>query len=79
MPEDHDAAVAQMGGLLVGPQGLAIISATDSVRHLAEMGVVFLLFSIGLELSIDKLMSLAKFVFGLGLVQARRLALACAR
>ena len=47
------------------------------MRHLAELGVVFLLFNIGLELSLDRLRSMQKFVFGLGSaqVQARRVAL----
>ena len=41
------------------------------MRHLAELGVVFLLFNIGLELSLDRLRSMQKFVFGLGSAQAR--------
>ena len=36
------------------------------MRHLAELGVVFLLFNIGLELSLERLQSMQKFVFGLG-------------
>jgi len=39
------------------------------VRHLAELGVVFLLFNIGLELSLERLRSMQKFVFGLGGMQ----------
>ena len=41
----------------------------NNIKHLAEMGVVFLLFNIGLELSMDRLASLAKFVFGMGSLQ----------
>ncbi len=41
------------------------------VSHLAELGVVFLLFNIGLELSLDRLQSMAKYVFGMGAVQVR--------
>jgi hypothetical protein len=42
----------------------------NNIKHLAEMGVVFLLFNIGLELSMDRLASLAKLVFGMGSLQA---------
>jgi len=38
----------------------------EGVRHLAELGVVFLLFNIGLELSLERLQSMQKLVFGLG-------------
>ena len=65
-------------GLTIGPYGLArfaetlpglhYISITDleGVRPLAELGVVFLLFMIGLELSLDRLWALRRRVFGLG-------------
>jgi len=43
-----------------------IIRDVEGVRHLAELGVVFLLFNIGLELSLERLQSMQKFVFGLG-------------
>jgi hypothetical protein len=44
----------------------------ENVKHLAELGVVFLLFNIGLELSLDRLQSMAKYVFGMGSMQVRR-------
>ena len=60
-----------LGGALVGPYALGIIQDVHSIKHLAEMGVVFLLFNIGLELSMDRLASLAKYVFGMGTLQVR--------
>ena len=39
------------------------------MRHLAELGVVFLLFNIGLELSLERLRQMQKYVFGLGSAQ----------
>ena len=66
----------QAGGALIGPHALGIVKDVEGVRHLAELGVVFLLFNIGLELSLDRLRSMQKFVFGLGSAQAR--AFACA-
>ena len=43
--------------------------AVEAVRHIAELGVVFLLFNIGLELSLERLQSMQKYVFGLGTSQ----------
>ena len=55
-----------LGGALVGPFGLGIITHVEQVKVLAELGVVFLLFNIGLELSYDRLVSMSKYIFGLG-------------
>lgn len=59
----------QAAGALIGPHALGIVKEIEGVRHLAEMGVVFLLFNIGLELSLERLRSMAKLVFGLGNAQ----------
>ena len=56
-------------GVLVGPFALAWIPDTEVGRHLGEFGVVFLMFSIGLEFSLAKLFQLRRAVFGLGLAQ----------
>ena len=56
-------------GILVGPHGLALIHDSESAATLAEFGVVFLLFMIGLELSAERLRALSRFVFGLGSAQ----------
>ena len=56
-------------GLLIGPHGLAFIRDTESAHTLAEFGVVFLLFMIGLELSFGRLRVLKRYVFGLGSLQ----------
>jgi len=53
-------------GVAVGPFALAWIPDTDEGRQLAEFGVVFLMFSIGLEFSLPKLFQLRRAVFGLG-------------
>jgi len=57
------------GGAVIGPHALGIVQEVNAVQHLAEFGVVFLLFNIGLELSLDRLNSMRKYVFGLGLSQ----------
>lgn len=56
-------------GLIIGPHSLAIIEDTEASRKFAEFGVVFLLFMIGLELSIERLRTLGRKVFGLGSLQ----------
>lgn len=56
-------------GLLIGPHGLAIIRDSEGAHTLAEFGVVFLLFVIGLEFSMERLRSLGRYVFGLGALQ----------
>lgn len=56
-------------GVLVGPSALALVKDPDSVLFLAEFGVIFLLFTIGLELSVERLKVLRRFVFGLGVAQ----------
>ncbi|KAF0164051.1 MAG: monovalent cation:H+ antiporter-2 CPA2 family [Rhodocyclaceae bacterium] len=62
-----------MGYLLVGaalgPHAAGWVPDTEQTRHLAEFGVVFLMFSIGLEFSLARLYSMKRIVFGLGLLQ----------
>ena len=53
-------------GLLIGPYGLGLVADDKSVHILAEFGVVFLLFTIGLEFSLPQIISMKWIVFGLG-------------
>src|SRR5437764_205480 len=56
-------------GIAVGPHGLAWVPDNADVRDLAEFGIVFLMFSIGLEFSLPQLKAMQRAVFGLGLAQ----------
>ncbi len=56
-------------GVALGPGGLGAVSNDATTRHLAEFGVVFLMFSIGLEFSLPKLRVMRREVFGLGTAQ----------
>ncbi|MGH8799741.1 MAG: cation:proton antiporter, partial [Casimicrobiaceae bacterium] len=56
-------------GIAVGPHALAWVPDDANVRDLAEFGVVFLMFSIGLEFSLPQLKTMRRAVFGLGLAQ----------
>lgn len=58
-----------LAGVLIGPGGIELISDADGVLHFAEIGVVFLLFIIGLELQPSRLWVMRKEVFGLGTAQ----------
>ncbi len=56
-------------GILIGPHALGLVRDTAETRYLAEFGVVFLMFSIGLEFSLPKLITMRRMVFGFGTVQ----------
>ncbi|KAH7288722.1 hypothetical protein KP509_31G038300 [Ceratopteris richardii] len=56
-------------GVLIGPYSLSFIRHVHGTKAIAEFGVVFLLFNIGLELSVERLSSMKKYVFGLGTSQ----------
>jgi CPA2 family monovalent cation:H+ antiporter-2 len=56
-------------GTLIGPHGLGWAEDNATTHTLAEFGVVFLMFSIGLEFSLPKLISMRRTVFGLGMAQ----------
>jgi CPA2 family monovalent cation:H+ antiporter-2 len=58
-----------LAGVLIGPEALGLIDDADEVEHLAEVGVVLLLFGIGLELSLDRLRRLWRAVLLGGGVQ----------
>lgn len=75
-------------GLIIGPYGIGrmageapileviVFADTEGVRRFAELGVIFLLFTIGLELSIAQLWGMRRLVFGLGTMQVAITALA---
>ena len=56
-------------GLLVGPSGLQLIQRSSDIQHLAEFGIVFLLFTIGLEISLTKLLAMKKQLLAVGGLQ----------
>ncbi|MFC0253786.1 cation:proton antiporter domain-containing protein [Massilia consociata] len=56
-------------GVLIGPHALALADDSPATHALGEFGVVFLMFSIGLEFSLAQLKSMRRIVFGLGLAQ----------
>jgi len=58
-----------VAGAAIGPFGAGLIDTVDGVRGLAELGVMFLMFSIGLELSLQRLVAMRGQLFGLGSVQ----------
>lgn len=53
-------------GIVVGPYGMGWIPDLEGTRYIAEFGLVFLMFTVGLEFSLPKLMAMKNVVFGLG-------------
>lgn len=58
-----------VAGVLIGPSGLGLVDNPESIGRVSELGVVLLLFIIGLELSPRRLWVMRKAVFGVGLAQ----------
>ncbi len=56
-------------GVVVGPHAINIAGESEAIAVLGELGVVFLMFTLGLEFNLAKLKTLSKYVFGLGLAQ----------
>lgn len=56
-------------GVALGPHALALVPNDDATRELGEFGIVFLMFSIGLEFSLPQLRTMRRAVFGLGATQ----------
>lgn len=56
-------------GIALGPHALGVVPDVEVTRELAEFGIVFLMFSIGLEFSLPQLKAMRRAVFGLGLAQ----------
>ncbi|GJD07495.1 K(+) efflux antiporter 3, chloroplastic [Galdieria sulphuraria] len=53
-----------LSGVILGPHGFRLVKDVEDIKHLADFGVLFLLFEMGLELSIDRLRKLRKYAFG---------------
>ena len=58
-----------VAGILIGPHGIRIIEDIHSIEMLAEIGVILLLFTIGIEFSMAKLIRIKKAVIGGGSIQ----------
>lgn len=56
-------------GIALGPHALGVVPLDETTRYVGEFGVVFLMFSIGLEFSLPQLKAMRRAVFGLGLAQ----------
>jgi CPA2 family monovalent cation:H+ antiporter-2 len=58
-----------LAGLIIGPFAFAILPSLESSKIISEFGLIFLLFTIGLELPFQRLQVLRRYVFGLGSLQ----------
>src|ERR1700681_3231625 len=58
-----------LAGLIIGPHGLRLIAVTDETAFLAELGIIFLMFMVGLEFSLAAMIAARRAVFGAGSLQ----------
>ena len=65
-----------IAGIVIGPHGLAAFGTPENIIPVSELGVVMLLFLIGLELELGRLVALRRAIFGLGAAQLALTALA---
>src|SRR3982074_1157126 len=56
-------------GLALGPHAFAVVSESETTSLLGELGVAFLLFTLGLEFSLPRMVAMRREVFGLGAAQ----------
>ncbi|MFI4955787.1 MAG: cation:proton antiporter [Gammaproteobacteria bacterium] len=56
-------------GVLFGPHGMHMVSNSESIHALAEFGIVFLLFAIGLEVSLSRIIAMRRAVLWVGSIQ----------
>ena len=64
-------------GVIIGPHSFGLFATSETTAHLAEFGIVFLMFTIGLEFSLPKLKAMQRVVFGLGGLQTALTMLLC--
>jgi CPA2 family monovalent cation:H+ antiporter-2/glutathione-regulated potassium-efflux system protein KefB len=58
-----------VAGVVIGPSGLSLITEAETARSVSELGVVLLLFIVGLELELSRLISMRRDILGLGTLQ----------
>ena len=58
-----------VSGAAIGPFGFGVLTSIETTKSIAELGIVFLLFAIGLELTFTRLLSMKKYVLGFGGLQ----------
>ena len=58
-----------VAGAAIGPFGFGVLTTTETTSSIAELGIVFLLFAIGLELTFGRLLAMKKYVLGFGGLQ----------
>jgi CPA2 family monovalent cation:H+ antiporter-2 len=65
-----------VAGIALGPFALGLVDEVEGAQRLAELGVIFLLFTVGLELPFARVRAIWRYIFGLGLAQVALTSLA---
>src|ERR1700760_2719918 len=58
-----------LAGVLIGPWALQLVTDVDAILHFSELGIVLMMFVIGLEMRIDALWAMRRTIFGYGAMQ----------
>lgn len=58
-----------IAGMVIGASGFGVVQDSHAIKLIAEFGIIFLLFTIGLELPLERLFTMRWYIFGLGLAQ----------
>ena len=58
-----------LAGVAIGPWVLRLITDVDAILHFAELGIVLMMFVIGLEMQVEKLWAMRRTIFGYGAIQ----------
>src|SRR4030095_1854396 len=58
-----------MAGVVIGPWGLRLVTDVDSILDVSELGIVLMMFIIGIEMDIEKLWAMRRSIFGYGGIQ----------
>lgn len=58
-----------LAGMIIGPHGMQLVAASEQARFLAELGIIFLMFMVGLEFSLPAMIAARADVFGAGSLQ----------
>jgi glutathione-regulated potassium-efflux system ancillary protein KefC len=67
-----------LAGVMIGPWVLRLVTDVDAILHFSELGIVLMMFVIGLEMHVDKLWAMRRSIFGYGAMQMATCALVLA-
>jgi len=58
-----------LAGIMIGPWVLKLVTDVDAILHFSEVGIVLVMFGVGLEMKVDALWAMRRTIFGYGTMQ----------